>query len=771
MFLVRLELQGFKTFAKKTVLSFLPPKAETKPITAIVGPNGSGKSNISDAIRWVLGEQSLKVLRGKKSEDVIFSGSEKRGRSGFAEASLTFNNEDKSMPVDFAEVTLTRRLYRDGESEYLVNGAPARLADIHLLLAQANVGQRSYSVISQGMVDHVLVSTPEERKQFFDDATGVRPLQIKRHEALLKLKRTAENMAEVEMLLREIDPRLRSLKRQVSRLEARAEVERELHELERGYYGTCWWKLQDEWKDARGRQAEAEAAVTAERAALGTLEARVNELEKDERAKNKEDEGLMALQAQYREAQERRSRVRDQRFDVQKQMELGKIRAQSAWAPLPLIKIVEELGVIEQEQRSLLSRVRGAKTMEDVRALYPELDRAVARTGRLAGRLQRPAPEDAKPDPALVEKFARLEREHAEADAVLAGLEERLASYAAQEKQVRTELFDLQRDLRDRQKALHAAENLRNAVQIDAARLEERARNLERELEEQTAPKNGDANVLAAQIRAERPSHAVDTDAAHADMQRLRYKLELIGGIDPEIAKEYGETKERFAFLDGQMKDLRAAFSSTENVLDELEEDIKKQSADAFRGINREFQRFFKTLFGGGSCSLVQLAREDLAPGEEEPAPQTVAEEEARHEEDAAEEGIRNLIREREDRVVGIDIQATPPGKRLKSLNLLSGGERALVSIALVSAIMAVNPSPFVILDEVDASLDEANTFRFANIISELAHLTQYILITHNRATMEKADLLYGVTMSDEGVSNLISVKLEDVADAGTARR
>ena len=194
MFLQKLELQGFKTFAKKTSLAFHGPKSGDHALTTIVGPNGSGKSNLADAIRWALGEQSLKLLRGKLAEDVIFAGAEGKARAGFAEVSLTFNNEDHTMPIEFTEVTITRRLYRDGTSEYLMNGSAARLQDIQLLLAQANVGQRSYSVIAQGMIDHVLVASPEERKDFFDDATGVKQFQIKRHQAMLKLKRTYENL-------------------------------------------------------------------------------------------------------------------------------------------------------------------------------------------------------------------------------------------------------------------------------------------------------------------------------------------------------------------------------------------------------------------------------------------------------------------------------------------------------------------------------------------------------------------------------------------------
>lgn len=760
MFLTKLEIQGFKTFAQKTTLSFLPPKGGISPLTAVVGPNGSGKSNLSDAIRWALGEQSLKLLRGKESQDVIFSGSAGRGRSGFAEVSMTFNNEDRTMPVEFAEVTVTRRLYRDGNSEYLLNGQAARLSDIQLLLAQANVGQRSYSVIGQGMVDHILVSTPEERKAFFDDATGVRQFQIKRHEAMLKLKRTYENLSEVEMLLQEIEPRLRSLKRQVSRLSEREEVEKQLRAIEHRYYGGQWWQLADELVGVRERFARLDEQAKRETGSLAELEGRVNALEREDKAQDAPDQGLVALQKSYHDLQRRRSALRDEQFKIQKEMELAKVRAQSNWAPLPLGKIIEG---VEEVNKGL----RGLKGLKDVDALHAAIDALYERSTTLVGRLQRPSPEDVKPDPKLVARLEELTGEITKAEADLKSLETEMQAHAVTEKKVRTELFELQRELRQKQQAIHAVENQRNAVSIELARLEERQQNLGREMDEQLKD-------LAGDIRANRVKPEGDSAALHSDIQRLRYKLELIGGIDPEIVKEYEETNARFTFLDGQVTDLREAIDDTEKIIDELDEEIHRQSEKAFKKINDEFQRFFKMLFGGGSCSLVKMSKEEVA--EEigvtpERSEGGAAAEEKHHEEDASLEAIKSRIKEREDRVVGIDIQATPPGKKLKGLNLLSGGERALTSIALVSAIMAVNPGPFVVLDEVDAALDEANTFRFAGILEELAKLTQFIVITHNRATMEKADVLYGVTMGDDGVSNLLSVNLTDVTAGATARR
>ncbi|OGF34169.1 hypothetical protein A2482_04630, partial [Candidatus Falkowbacteria bacterium RIFOXYC2_FULL_48_21] len=247
MFLQKLEIQGFKSFARKAVFEFSPSSnhdAKAKSITGIVGPNGSGKSNVADAIRWVLGEQSLKLIRCKKADDVIFGGSESKARQGFAEVILYMNNEDRELPIEYAEVALTRRVYRDGETEYLINKNRVRLFDILMLLAKANFGQRSYSIIGQGMVDHIINITAFERKEFFDEATGVKQYQIKRDQAVGRLKRSRENLNQSNQIVAELEPRLRLLTRQIKKLEKRKEIEGELRERQKKYYAKMIQKLQ-----------------------------------------------------------------------------------------------------------------------------------------------------------------------------------------------------------------------------------------------------------------------------------------------------------------------------------------------------------------------------------------------------------------------------------------------------------------------------------------------------------------------------------------------
>ncbi|MFH1088934.1 MAG: AAA family ATPase [Candidatus Uhrbacteria bacterium] len=762
MYLAKLEIQGFKTFATKTTLVFPGAKGLRHAVTTIVGPNGSGKSNLADAIRWALGEQSLKLLRGKQSEDVIFSGSVGKARSGFAEVSLTFDNSDHTMPVDFTEVVITRKLFRDGDSEYLINGATSRLADIRLMLAEANVGQQSYSVIGQGMVDHILVATPEERKAFFDDAMGVKPLQIKRHEAILKLRRTAENLSEVKMLLQEIEPRLKSLKRQASRLEKRGALEIEIKDLRRRYYGNLWWNLHDQIIIVREKQEKSESVVARAIERVKNLEEKVSAKEIEENAKEKTDDGLAPLQKEYQETQRERSKLRDEEFSVERQIELTKVKAETTWAPLSLSKIIEEVELISTAQKNIVVSLRSITSLEEVTKLADEAELMFDRSAKLVGRLQKPIPTEAKPDPILLAKRDEIHEARVKVETKLTELEKAISASASQEKTDRTELFAMHRELRQVEEERHRIEANWHEAQIELARLEEREKNLDREIQEEMGED-------AMTPKANRPAVTESVESLYPEIQRLRYQLELIGGIDPETIKEYQETELRFTFLSEQVDDLERAVRDTEKVIDELDGKIREQSDEAFKKINREFEHFFKILFGGGSCELVKLTVEDLKTEEGDVAlDRTMAE--TAETEQAKEE--KPIFSEKKDRVIGVDIYATPPGKKLKSLNLLSGGERALTSIALVSAIMAINPAPFVVLDEVDAALDESNTVRFASILDELAKLTQFIVITHNRATMEKADVLYGVTMGEEGISKVLSVHLENVfGDGGSARR
>src|SRR5680860_130429 len=237
MYLKKLETIGFKSFANKIVLDF------PRGMTAIVGPNGSGKSNVADAVKWVLGEQSMKSLRGKKGEDLIFTGSATKAKMSVASVSLFLDNSDKKIPIDYDEVVVTRKLFRNGDSEYLINKSKVRLGDIIDLLAKSGVSQRGYCVINQGMADSILAATPAERMVIFEEATGVRQFQIKKQQSINKLEATKRNLERVTDLLSEIEPRLTSLRRQASRAQKRGEVEINLRNEQERLYSNIWKSL------------------------------------------------------------------------------------------------------------------------------------------------------------------------------------------------------------------------------------------------------------------------------------------------------------------------------------------------------------------------------------------------------------------------------------------------------------------------------------------------------------------------------------------------
>jgi len=269
MRLKHLTLHGFKTFAPRTDLRF------GEGLTAIVGPNGSGKSNVADAVRWVLGEQALSNLRAKKTEDLIFSGSSNRAPLGMAEVSITLDNADRLLPLEFAEITLTRRAFRTGENEYYINKSRVRLRDI-LDLAQS-LGQ-AYTVVSQGLVDAALSLRPEERRELFEEAASIRGYFTQREDALRRLTRTEENVARVNDLASELEPQVRRMERQAKQAQEYQKLECDLHTLLKTWYAGRWAHSIAALQRAEEAEREAELTVAARKAEVATKDAALQEV-------------------------------------------------------------------------------------------------------------------------------------------------------------------------------------------------------------------------------------------------------------------------------------------------------------------------------------------------------------------------------------------------------------------------------------------------------------------------------------------------------------
>ncbi|MBI4779466.1 AAA family ATPase [Candidatus Falkowbacteria bacterium] len=369
MFLEKLEIQGFKSFANKNTLVFPGMLGrDRRGITSIVGPNGSGKSNIADAVRWALGEQSMKTLRGKKSEDIIFSGTDKKNRLSMAEVSLFLNNEDHKAAIDYSQVILTRRIYRDGESEYLINQNRVRLSDVQILLAKSNFGQKTYSVIGQGMVEGFLNTTLSERKEFFDEATGVKQFQIKRDDSLNKLIHSYENLNQASMLILEIEPRLKSLTRQVNKLKKRGEIEAELKEIQKNYYGKIWHEINDKFSDCNKKFLNLERLKLEKEKKSSHLNRELDLLEKENQNSdefNGWQKELSQLQSQKEILTKKLAKLEaklEVRLEASGQFDLSWLINKSAEIEKEIKKLNEEaLGLeknIEQEKKILIDLER-----------------------------------------------------------------------------------------------------------------------------------------------------------------------------------------------------------------------------------------------------------------------------------------------------------------------------------------------------------------------------------------------------------------------------
>lgn len=751
MYLQKIEMQGFKTFANRTVLEFLAPKTDSRGITAIVGPNGSGKSNIADAVRWVLGEQSMKLIRGKKAADVIFSGSDKRARSGFAEVALTLNNEDKKVPgFEFDEIVIARRLYRDGESEYLINKNKVRLADINMLLAQANFGQRTYSVIGQGMVDAVLVASPKERKEFFDEAAGVKQYQLKREASIRKLENSEENLQQAELILGELEPRMRYLSRQSRRLEERAELEKELIALEYDYFGTLHHNIKGELKNIDAKTKTVEEDRKKKESEIDKLRKELAEMETEETT----SDGLMELQKSYEKQLEKRNSFREKEIQLKNKIELELAKAKAAAQvpaklPMPIEKVISAIAGFSKKHDTLVDRIMKAKDLGAAKKAAEELAQLGEEVSELVQELKAPGHKEKAATPKFeVPKELEKELEIVSKEVIsmakdLTKLQDEMQEWGKKESEKRADFFDTQKKMQACQSELFTLDRHLSDHRVDRARVETRLESLKHEAEEALEDKAGEA-------LSHKENKEMNVQEASSRLHKLRTQVASIGSIDQAVVDEHREAKERYDFLTAQVDDLRKTKVQLEEMIVNLDELIKKRSDEAFRKINKEFDVYFKKLFGGGAASLKKIE-------------QDVVEDEGLLEDEEPE--AKPARKRMAEAWLGLDIHANPPGKRVKNIHVLSGGERALTSIALICAILTTNPSPFVVLDEVDAALDESNAERFAQIVSELAHTTQFLLITHNRYTMEKGQVLYGVTMTDDSTSRILSIKLEDADD------
>jgi chromosome segregation protein len=765
VYLKKVEIAGFKSFANKTTLEFLPAgnfiaEKEAKGITAIVGPNGSGKSNVSDAIKWAMGEQSMKLLRGKKLEDVIFAGSGTKARLGSAHVSLFFDNTDKKIPLEFSEVVITRKVYRSGESEYLINGSKTRLIDVADLLARAGIGKESYCVINQGMSDSFLNASPVDRRSVLEDAAGVKQYQIKKERALRKLESTRENMERVSGLIREIEPHLKMLKRQAQKAEQGKEISGKLKEKQTKLFSFLWNEFQAE------RQQ-----FSKEKEILGVSMMNMQrEVDKMNDELNRESTVAQDSGAQQ-ELEKKKSHIRHELNEIERELiisegrvvvETEKLANQKLIEIIPVdLKYVQEkLKSIREAQDRLIKSVEEIESLEDVqeikeyaRAIQQQLHELYEESGKgevtVKKNNSKETEEIQKKIDELESKKKELHLQEEKYQKELEKIEKEIESESQKIKKSRERFFQLEKETRGRQEQLGALKDQFNEAKIKLARIEVREEDLTNEIKEELKCETSTLKYDGEELNREQ---------LEKEIGRLQMQLEQIGGIDSMIVEEYNETNTRFDFLTQELKDLADALISLESIIKEMDQRISVEFEKAFEQINKEFIKYFRIIFGGGNAHLTKIKVPNRGSSVLDVKNQNI-------------DNGENLENEEEPKEkkdeTGIDIFACPPGKKISSLAMLSGGERSLTALALLFAIIAHNPPPFSILDEVESALDEANSRRFSKILQELSGTTQFVAITHNRETMRQASLLYGVTMNEDGISKLLSVRLDQIGQGG----
>ena len=860
MHLRAIKLRGFKSFPEPVEIRLEPG------VAVVVGPNGSGKSNVADALLWAAGSLSPSELRAEKPDEVLFAGAPGQSPADFCEVELLFDNEDGALPeLDFTEVSVARRLHRGGEGQYLVNRAPVRRTDLVELLADVGLGGSHGSVISQGKVEEILASKPEERRALIEDAAGLGKFKRRRHRAELKLARVQIQVERARDLEAEVKARLRPLALQATAAERAEKLRGEIAGLRARLAELDLRGVEERLEQIEERRAAAalERRRTGER--LDALLAERNRVEEELAAAAGRGEGASSALYRLRSGSERLELRRDAARELAE-----RLRAEPL---LPRARRNPEREALREQARLTRERLTALEHSLAEREGLPPAARALAEEGErlalsllevecgyeravaaaLAGRAAALVAADAGAALALVERARRAglgdlgvlvpprsddrrasrppllgaeplsshvralpggegvaglledvwlaepsDLERAEsgvlvtreghcfdagrgelwfagetAEAVLLQLDARRRALAREADELERRVDELPAEaplpvstrplvaLAERLEAvLHEAATaavrfeapLRARVDAGATRAGELAAELRRLGGEEVEARRGAAeagergagiDVDRARLEAEaaeakrrleeagaEPAPGNDREELAARVERLERRREALGQVNPLAKEEYEHEKERLTELTEQRADLEASLKELEELRTELAETVERRFDETFAAVSTHFEEVATTLFPGGQGRL-RLTDADEDGGEP-----------------------------------GVEVELRPAGKRVTRLTLLSGGEKALGAISFLFALFLARPCPFYLLDEVEAALDDANIGRFVELLRRYSETAQFIVVTHQKKTMEAADVLYGVTMGGDGVSQIVSRRLPREAPA-----
>jgi chromosome segregation ATPase len=701
-----IRLRGFKSFPDPVEIRLEPG------VAVVVGPNGSGKSNVADAIVWAAGSLSPSELRAEKPDDVLFAGGPGRAAADHAEVELLFDNADGEGAVEFSELSIARRLHRGGEGEYLVNRARVRRTDVVELLAEVGLGTELHSVIGQGRVEQILGSKPAERRALVEEAAGLGRFKQRRHRAELKLARVAIQVERASDLEEEVRKRLRPLALQATAAQRAEKLVGEI-EARRGRIAAAELeRIERRLAEVAERRTEAELErKTRDDKLGGVLDERRRAEEELAEAAGRHEQATAALY-RLRSAVERVELRREQAEEV-----AGGLRADAARPRLPIVGEPTYEGALGAARGWVVEPSDFSRALTRLREAYNEgvdavLVHAASQVWFASGSMGR---AEEPPRSALLDGLAEASDRVA---GLLAGAAETAARFEAPLKARVDAGGSRSGDLGEELRALGAREaELRRAAGESAERLAAvgiEAARLEREREEVFG--------RLPEGEAAEPLTDEQVDELRAEIARLERRREALGQVNPLAAEEHAREKARLEELVLQREDLERSLAELAKLRDELAETVEKRFEETYAAVERHFAEVAGTLFPGGKG---------------------------------------RLIREEDGEEPGIEIELQPGGKRVTRLSLLSGGEKALGAISFLFALFLARPCPFYLLDEVEAALDDTNIGRFVDLLRRFSDRAQFIVVTHQKRTMEAADILYGVTMGAQGVTEIVSKRLE----------
>ena len=803
----QLNITGFKSFSDKTSFLF------EDGLTGIVGPNGCGKSNIVESLRWCMGENSAKSMRGSGMEDVIFSGTSNRASKNISEVSLLLDNQDKDGPgqyKEFEEVSVRRKIEKDKGSKYYINDKEVRARDVQTLFADLSTGAHSPSLISQGRIGQLVTSKPIERKSILEEAAGISGIHARRQEAETRLNAAENNLKRADELKKQQQKQLDNLKKQAEEATKYKEISKEVKKVEAGLY---YLKIRDIEKDKElivEKLSELEDEISAVNIDLNhnntLLEEETKKLSPLRDKKMESAASLQKLNLDMTSLVEEESRVKSLQEKLEKSIktiesDLEREKSISLDADLNQKRISKEKEELLKTENELVNvENNSSKELKESKSKLEDLQ---IQLDKILDKIEKDIDDEKKLTKKifaelkqLVKKITSSQEDYAEKygkDKSIQGdsikrkeriknidvelenwinlksnSEKMISELANRKNKIYLELAENQKN--PERIATSKGQNLQNLentkkrnqeienelievekkynlineniklIQIKHSELKENKARNEATIEGIENRKKDLLYSVKSELNIENENDILpqsdlnqissdnlpSLDDQQQKSERIKKQRESLGSVNLRADEETKRYETEIKKMEDDRADLYSAIVKLKTSIDELNQKGRERLLEAFTKVNRKFNEVYTKLFNGGTAKIELVDSEDPLEA-------------------------------------GLEMYVSPPGKRLQSITLLSGGEQALTALSLVFAVFLVNPSPICVLDEVDAPLDDANVTRFCGLLDELTKITKtkFIIITHHALTMSRMHRLYGVTMAEQGVSQLVSVDLQ----------